>query len=72
VTRRYARHVDRPGDGDQTASPADDRPAHEDGSHERDPDLVALEGLEAELAELEAELERVERSRGDAPGPDDG
>lgn len=39
---------------------------------ERDPDLVALEGLEAEFAELEAELERVERSRGEDPSPDDG
>jgi hypothetical protein len=31
--------------------------------HDRDDDLVALEGLEAELTELEAELARVEQSR---------
>jgi hypothetical protein len=28
----------------------------------RDPDLVALEGFESEFAELETELERVERT----------
>ena len=38
-----------------------------DAPAERDPDLVALEGLEAEFTELEAELARVEQSRGDGP-----
>ena len=33
----------------------------------RDPDLVALEGFESDFAELEAELEAVER-RGGAAG----
>jgi hypothetical protein len=31
----------------------------------RDPDLVALEGFESEFADLEIELERVERASGD-------
>jgi len=35
--------------------------------HERDHDLVALEGLEAEFVDLEAELARVERARDEGP-----
>jgi hypothetical protein len=31
---------------------------------DRDPDLVTLEGLESELADLDAELARVERADG--------
>ena len=38
-----------------------------DAPHERDTDVVALEGLEAEFLELEAELTRVEQSRGVGP-----
>lgn len=38
-------------------------------AHDRDTDLVALEGLEAEFTDLEAELSRVEESRGPAPSP---
>ncbi len=34
----------------------------------RDPDLVALEGFESEFAELEVELESVERRGGPAAG----
>ena len=34
----------------------------------RDPDLVALEGFESEFAELEVELEQVERRGGAAGG----
>jgi hypothetical protein len=34
----------------------------------RDPDLVALEGFESEFADLEHELERVERRDGSAGG----
>ncbi len=33
----------------------------------RDPDLVALEGLEAEFTDLESELNRVEESRPERP-----
>jgi hypothetical protein len=39
--------------------------ARDDAPSERDPDLVALEGLEAEFTELEAELTRVEQARGE-------
>ena len=38
---------------------------------ERDDDLAALEGLEAEFADLESELARVEQARG-APEPAEG
>jgi hypothetical protein len=44
-----------------------DAEASERGQHDRDDDLVALEGLEAEFSELEAELTRVEQSRGEGP-----
>jgi hypothetical protein len=37
------------------------------GQQDRDDDLTALEGLEAEFSELEAELTRVEQSRGEGP-----
>ena len=37
------------------------------GQGERDEDLVALEGLEAEFSDLESELARVEQSRGEGP-----
>jgi hypothetical protein len=37
-------------------------------SDERDGDVVALEGLEAEFVDLESELDRVERDRGGDPG----
>lgn len=37
---------------------------------ERDRDLVALEGLESELADLEYELGRVDRPGFDASGAD--
>lgn len=36
-------------------------------SQQRDADLVTLEGLEAEFTDLEAELTRVEQSRGPSP-----
>jgi hypothetical protein len=39
----------------------------ERGRQDRDDDLVALEGLEAEFSDLEAELMRVEQSRGEGP-----
>ncbi len=41
------------------ASVTEARPASPSG---RDPDLLALEGFEAKFAELETELERVERT----------
>lgn len=37
----------------------------DEGQPERDSDIMALEGLEAEFTDLEAELTRVEQSRGE-------
>jgi hypothetical protein len=48
-----------PADAPETPAPA---------SSNRDPDLVALEGFEAEFSELEVELDRVDR-RGGADDP---
>jgi hypothetical protein len=49
----------------ESEHPSEPTQAHEASAASttgRDPDLVALEGFESEFAELETELERVERT----------
>jgi hypothetical protein len=48
--------------------PSPEPTAAPQGAPGRDPDLVALEGFEAEFADLEDELEQVERRGGAASG----